>query len=56
MVFYPGIPKSPKYEGRFKGVNLTAEQIMENAVEIQRRSNSYRAYIWLKANFDMKYF
>ena len=55
VVVYPGIPKSPKYEGKYRGVNMTAEQILENAVEIQRRSNSYKAYVWLKSNFDIKY-
>lgn len=56
VVFYPGIPKSPKYEGKYRGVSMTGEQILENAVEIQRRSNSYKAFVWLKSNFDVKYF
>lgn len=56
VVFEPGKPKSARYEGKYKGVHMTAAQLQENALEIQRRSNSYKAYIWLKTNFDVKVF
>lgn len=55
VFFLPGIPKNPKYEGKFKGKLMTPDEIRSNALEVQRRSNSFTAYQWLVNNFDARF-